>query len=182
MKETKAIIEALLFASPSPLTPGTVAEVLGMELAFARKALDELKEEYEGRGGGVRIIEVAEGYEMSTRPEFSSWISKLHGIKNRVKLSSAALQTVAIVAYRQPITRAEIEKIRGVNVDGVIKTLFELGLVRVVGRKATIGRPLLYGTTKEFLRCFGLRRLEDLPKIEEIYGEAKTYKEGAEGG
>lgn len=171
INRVKGIIEALFFVSSSPLSIKVIGEVLGMEPVFVKRVVDELRMDYEKRDG-LRIIEVAGGYEISTRPEFAPWIERLKGIREKRRLSSSALKTLTIIAYHQPITKGEIEEIRGVCVDGVLRGLLESRLIRIIGRKDAPGRPLLYGTTQEFLRSFGLRSIQDLPRIEEIYGKA----------
>lgn len=167
-EEAVAILEALLFASPDPLT----VEELGMVLGEEEKAniihnLNCLRERYENKGSGLTIMQVAGGFRMSTRPDLHPWLSRL--AKTRpARLSRPALETLAIIAYRQPITKAEIEVVRGVVVDGVLKTLMERGLIRVLGRKREVGRPLLYGTTRTFLEYFGFHDISDLPSPQEI--------------
>lgn len=160
----KNVLECMLFVSPQPLSTRHVAESLDLPEAEVEKALHELRVEYHGRG--LQIVRVAGGYQMCTRPEYGEYISKL--LKpERVRLSRAALETAAIIAYRQPITQPEIEAIRGVNSDGVLKTLLDRGLIRQAGRKETIGRPILYVTTDEFLNYFGLNDLSELPDMED---------------
>jgi len=170
-EQVKQIIEALLFASDKPLSLTQIKEVLEDQDAQAIKdQLVQLGEEYKGSGRSFQIIEVAGGYRISTNPEFAEWLNKLYSKSRSEKLSRPSLETLSIIAYRQPITRLEIEDVRGVNVDGVVKTLLERSLVRIAGRKQIPGRPFLYGTTREFLEVFGLRSLEELPKLEE-FGE-----------
>jgi len=177
MESLEAILEALLFASGSPLSLDKIQEVLeGVSRHEVRKIIQDLQCRY--TGGGIQILEVAGGYMMATRAELHPWVQKLHSSRP-AKLSRAALETLALVAFRQPITRAEIEEVRGVSVDGVLRTLFERNLIRIVGRKAVVGRPILYGTTKEFLRYFGFRDLSELPTLKEI--EALTAGPGQEG-
>jgi segregation and condensation protein B len=159
----KAILEAILLASPEPLTIKRIAEVIGLDERDARILMDDLKKEYQQPGRGLYIQEMAGGYVLATRPEYAEYVEKL--LQPRGKgLSNAALETLAIIAYRQPITKAEIEGVRGVKVDRAIETLLERRLIREVGRKEAPGRPVLYGTTKEFLEYFGLRDLSELPK------------------
>lgn len=167
----KAVLEALLVASPEPLTVARAREALGEEApepAAVRAALEELAAEYDSAGRGFELREVAGGFQLYTRREHAEWVRRLLARDRAERLSRAALETLAVIAYKQPIPRAEIERIRGVNVDGVLKTLLERGLIRVMGRMDAVGRPLLYGTTDEFLRHFGLRNLSELPKIEEF--------------
>lgn len=168
MKNLEPVIEALLFVSGSPLSLEKIQETLkGVSKTQLREAIQGLRCRYEEAKGGIQIIEVAGGYQMVTRPEFHPWVERLQKVRPS-RLSRAALETLALVAYRQPITRAEIEEVRGVTVDGVLKTLLERNLIRIVGRKNEMGRPILYGTTKEFLRYFGLRDISDLPPLKEI--------------
>lgn len=128
--------------------------------------VEELRSELDARDAGYRLLAVAEGWQMATRPELSAYLRKLFADRATMRLSTAAQETLSIVAYKQPLTRAEIEEIRGVEVIAALETLLEKRLLKVVGRKETVGRPLMYGTTLEFLRHFGLRSLEDLPPIE----------------
>lgn len=167
----KQIIEALLFVSEKPLTVVQIKEVLEeLDAQAIKSVIAQLQDEYKSSGRSFTIIEVAGGYQISTDPKFAPWLSKLYSKSRAEKLSRPSLETLAIVAYRQPITRLEIEDIRGVNVDGVLNTLLGRCLVRITGRKQVPGRPFLYGTTREFLELFGLQSLADLPKLEE-FGE-----------
>ncbi|MDH7480412.1 MAG: SMC-Scp complex subunit ScpB [Armatimonadota bacterium] len=161
----KNILECMLFVSPQPLIVRQVAQSLEIDEGEVERAIHELRLDYNGRG--LQIVRIAGGYQMCTRPEYADYIAKL--LKpERVRLSRAALETVAIIAYRQPITAPEIEAIRGVNSDGVLHTLLERGLIKQVGRKETVGRPILYATTEEFLNHFGLNDLSELPELEEV--------------
>lgn len=169
-REARAAIEAMVFASPRPVTAREMGEILGIDPRTADTIVDDLRREYDDEGRGMQIVFVAGGYQMATRPAHADYIARLN-VGTRQALSKPALETVAMIAYRQPITRAELETIRGVRVDGVLNTLIERGLVRPVGRKKAPGRPVLYGTTPEFLRWFGLASLDDLPPIE---GDAAT--------
>lgn len=163
------IIEALLFASEKPLTVEQMREVLGdVDGADIRHGIDALRASYRAANRAFTIEEVAGGFQMATDPRFGSWIRKLYREARSERLSGAALETLAIVAYRQPMTRAEIEQVRGVAVDGVLQTLLEKGVVKILGRRDAPGRPMLYGTTKEFLQYFGLNSLADLPSLEEL--------------
>ena len=174
-KKIKSIIESVVFSSEVPVTPGRLSSILdGLDGRTIRQAVDALNGEYAQTGRTFTIREVGGGYLMSTLPEYASWIRKFQKDRISAKLSQASLDTLAIVSFRQPISRPQIENIRGVNVDGVIKTLLERNLIRIVGRSDRVGRPLLYGTTKEFLRYFGLKTLSDLPKpkeLEELLGK-----------
>jgi segregation and condensation protein B len=168
-KETKAIIEALLFASPEPLLLNKICEVLeGVAPESISGALGELEQDYKEHGRGFHMAHIAEGYQLATKLEYAHYIKKLNIIKKRSRLSLPSLETLAIIAYKQPVTKPEIEEIRGVNADGVIKTLLERGLIRIIGKKELPGRPVMYGTTKEFLRHFGLNDLSELPEPDEF--------------
>jgi segregation and condensation protein B len=161
----KPVLECMLFVSPQPLMVAHVAKSLEIDEGLVDQAIHELRLDYGGRG--LQILRIAGGYQMCTRPEFADHISKL--LKpERMKLSRAALETVAIIAYRQPITQPEIEAIRGVNSDGVVRTLMERNLIKQVGRRETAGRPMLYATTDEFLNHFGLNDLSQLPGLEDV--------------
>lgn len=165
MKETE-IIEALLFVSNNPVNRAQLQEVLKID--DVERFINELNEEYIRTNRSFRIEEIAGGWQMRTMPEFSPWVKSLLNIQRRERLSGPALETLAIIAYKQPITKPEIEGIRGVNVDWVLSTLIDKGLVRVVGRKDVAGRPFIYGTTTRFLEHFGLASLKDLPSVEEL--------------
>ena len=163
------IIEALLFASEQPLSVPQLREVLSEgDEASIRQAIDSLREHYRVSRRAFTIEEVAGGFQMATDPQLAPWIRTLYKEAKTDRLSGAALETLAIIAYRQPMTRAEIEQIRGVNVDGVMKTLMEKAVIKILGRKEVPGRPLIYGTTKEFLQYFGLNSLADLPSLAEV--------------
>ncbi len=165
--ELKSVLETLLFITDRPLPIGQLCKVLGeSDAGRIGSMIDELKSDYASRSASVQILEIAEGFQMATRPEHAAFVRKLYADKMTLKLSSAALETLSIIAYKQPLTRAEIEQIRGVEVIAALETLLEKRLVRVVGRKETVGRPLLYGTTPEFLRHFGLKSLSEMPPIE----------------
>ena len=163
----KTVIEALLFASDRPLMLEQIKDVLdNFTTDEIRKCIEELKDEYEKANRGIRVIEIAGGFQMITAPVFSSFLRKLYKGRRVERLSTPALETLAIIAYKQPVTRLEIESIRNVNVDGMIKTFLEKGLIRITGRKKAPGRPKVYGTTRQFLEHFGLKSLDELPKIE----------------
>lgn len=168
IENTKSVIESMLFASERPLLIEQIKKVLeSFDSQQISQIVDELKKEYEMTNRGFRIYEVAGGYQMIAAPDFSGFLKKLfRGGKGTDKLSKSALETLAIVSYRQPITRGEIEELRKVNIDGVLKTLIDKNVIRVVGRKKVPGRPKVYGTTRFFLEYFGLKSLYDLPKIE----------------
>lgn len=164
---TKAIIEALLFASEKPLTLEQMKSVLdNLETTEIRSLLEGLRSEYEKSERGIRIIEIAGGFQMIAGPHLSALLKKLYKGRTPERLSKPALETLAIIAYKHPVTRLEIESIRNVNVDGIIKSLIEKDLIRISGRKKAPGRPYVYGITKHFLEYFGLKSLEDLPKID----------------
>jgi segregation and condensation protein B len=162
------IVEALVFASPDPITLKQLARILDTEpREEIVAAIDELKRRYE-RSGGLQLVEVANGYQIVTRPELHEWVRRLFHERTTQKLSVQALETLAVIAYKQPITAMEVTEIRGVNTTGVVGTLLERGLVKIAGRKQVVGRPFLYATTREFLDRFGLKDLTDLPKVEDM--------------
>lgn len=166
--QVKAIVEALIFASPEPLTLKMLTKLLADEpKEDVAAAVDALRERYE-HGGGLHLVEVAGGYQITTRPELHEWVRRLFHERTTQKLSVQSLETLAVIAYKQPITAAEIGEIRGVNTSGVLSTLMERHLIKIVGRKNVVGRPFMYGTTKEFLIRFGLRDVNDLPKVEDM--------------
>ncbi len=176
MEEIKYIIESLLLVAEEPLKIDRINNILtGAEKKEIQNALAELSEEYEVRKGGFFLREVAGGYQIRTRPEYREWIKRLIRTKT-LRLSRAALETLAIIAYKQPIIRSDIEHIRGVNCGGILRMLLERKLIRVLGRKEIPGRPLIYATTKQFLEVFDLKNLKDLPTPEEIetMGEASS--------
>ncbi len=167
--DIKRVLEALLFASDGPLTPAKLRDVLPRVSAQAvKEAAAQLKEEYAQAGHAFELVEIAEGYQLLTKPEHDEWIARLRKAKGPTKLSGAALETLAIVAYKQPIRRVDIEAIRGVQSGELVRALMERGLVRIAGRADQPGSPLLYGTTKEFLDVVGLKSLDELPKPEEV--------------
>jgi segregation and condensation protein B len=167
--ELKAILEALIFASPEPLTPKAIFKLLDNEpKEDIQAALDALKQDYQ-RPGGLQLVEVAGGYQIVTRSELHDWVRRLFHERTTQRLTVQGLETLAVIAYRQPVTAAEITEIRGVvNTAGVLNTLLERHLIKIVGRKQVVGRPFLYATTKEFLIRFGLNDLNDLPKVEDM--------------
>ena len=166
--ELKAILEALIFASPEPLTPKAIFKLLDNEpKEDVLAALASLKDDYT-RAGGLQMVEVAGGYQIATRPDLHDWVRRLFHERTTQRLTVQGLETLAVIAYRQPITALEITEVRGVNTSGVLNTLLERHLVKIVGRKQVVGRPFLYATTKEFLIRFGLNDLSDLPKVEDM--------------
>jgi segregation and condensation protein B len=167
--QLKGIIEALVFASPEPLTPKMLFKLLESEpKEDVELAIASLRQDYDGRSGGLQLVEVAGGYQIVTRPEMHEWVRRLFHERKTQKLSVQALETLAVIAYKQPITAPEMAEIRGVNTAGVLNTLLERRLIKISGRKAVVGRPFLYSTTREFLIRFGLRDLSDLPKVEDM--------------
>jgi segregation and condensation protein B len=166
--EVKAVVEALIFASPDPITPKMLFKLLSDEpKEDVTAALVALKADYENRPG-LQMVEVAGGYQIVTRPDLHEWVRRLFHERSTQKLTVQGLETLAVIAYKQPITSLEIAEIRGVNTSGVLSTLLERHLIKIVGRKNVVGRPFLYSTTKEFLIRFGLKDLNDLPKIEDM--------------
>ncbi len=175
------VVEALLFASDAPLEAERIREVLDLEnVAAARELVGQLVERYESQQHGLAIMEVGGGWRMVTRPELAPWLVRLARARTRVRLSRPALETLAIVAYKQPVSRPEIDAVRGVNSEATLDNLLERRLLRIAGRKEAPGRPFVYETTREFLVAFGLRDPGDLPKIEgelvipELAAEAAT--------
>jgi segregation and condensation protein B len=166
--EVKAVVEALIFASPEPVTPKMLYKLLSDEpKEDVLAAVNALKADYENRPG-LQMVEVAGGFQIVTRPELHEWVRRLFHERSTQKLTAQGLETLAVIAYKQPITALEITEIRGVNTTGVLSTLLERHLIKIVGRKNVVGRPFLYATTKEFLIRFGLKDLHDLPKIEDM--------------
>lgn len=169
--QAKKIIESLLYMTDHALPVTEIAAILdGKNITedVIRDLIGQISDQYEAAGSSLRLVEVAGGFQMSTRPDMAPWIRRLFKERLTVRLSPSSLETLAIIAYKQPITRSEIEQIRGVEATGVMETLLERRLVKVVGRKETIGRPLLYGTSMEFLRHFGLKHLSELPDLKSI--------------
>ncbi len=177
--EVKRIVEALLCASPVPLPPKKMSQVVGnTDVRAIRKAVEELKQEYEEGERSFQIQEIAEGYQMRTKPDYGEWVQALKRDRDDSRLSGAALETLAIVAYKQPVTRAEIAAIRGVESDEVVRNLARRGLIRYTGRREEPGRPMEYGTTPFFLEKFGISAIKDLPKLEEILPPDIDFKAG----
>jgi segregation and condensation protein B len=165
----QALVEAALFAADEPLTPRRLAQAARLaDVAECRRLVRRLQTLYEEQSSAFQVEEVAGGYQLLTRPEFHPWLARLRRAGNELRLSPAARETLAIVAYRQPIARADLEAIRGVQCSEVLQQLMEKGLVRIAGRDESLGRPMLYGTTKKFLQAFGLRTLRDLPEATEL--------------
>jgi len=167
--ESMAALDALLFTSPRPLSAAALSRLTGLAPDDVTMLLSELEAIYNRPQHGVRLVQVAQGYQLVTRPELHSYVEKLHRERGRENLlSQAALETLSIVAYYQPVTKARIEAIRGVNTDHIIAMLLDRGLIQESGRSGSPGRPVLYGTTKAFLECFGLRDLKDLPAMDAL--------------
>ena len=167
--ELKSAIEALLFVSGNPLSADRLKSIFEEATAEQIEAqLLALRQEYDDRGAGIMLAEVAGGYQFATRPENAAWVRKFKSVKVSAKLSKPALETLAIVAYKQPITRSEVEAIRGVNIGGIMRNIMERRLVKIMGKKDVPGKPMLYGTTLEFLQYFGLKDLSALPTLREF--------------
>ena len=167
--ELKGAVEAIIFISEGPTTATEIQDILeGLDLETIKSIIDELKSDYQQRNSGIKLVEVAGGYQMVTSANYANFIKKFYKKKHSEKLTLPSLETLSIIAYKQPVTKVEIESIRGVNVDGVIKNLLEKGLIRIVGKKEVIGRPFVYGTTRNFLEYFGLNSLDELPPVEEF--------------
>lgn len=168
-RELKPILEAVLFVAAEPMPMSKLCEILdGVERKRVAACLDDLREQYRRGDHGLAVVEVAGGYQLVTVPEAAPWLRKLSAAKAPPRLSKPALETLAIIAYKQPLTRPEVESIRGVDVAGVVKTLMDRRLVKIVGRKDLPGRPMMFGTTKEFLHAFGLKDLTDLPTLKDF--------------
>lgn len=167
-QEAKSIIEALLFMAGEPVMLDTLRKIIEIDKYNTERLARELIDTYSINNSGLFIVEVAEGYQMVTNPACASWVRKLLSTSVPKKLTQSSLETMAIIAYKQPIIKAEIEAIRGVNSDGVIKTLLEKRLIKIHGRREVPGRPLMYGTTNEFLQYFGLKDLSELPTLKEF--------------
>ena len=181
LKKGKAIIENLLLITDRPLTLDKLMEVFSGEFdkTSLKTIMEELISDYMERN--IQIVEIAKGYQLCTRYEYSEWVKRFHKIDRGSMLSKAALDVLSIIAYKQPITKAEIEDIRGVGTSGVLKTLLERNLIRILGKKKVIGRPMLYGTSRKFMEYFGLKSLSDLPTIEEFTEEDISDKSDKEG-
>ncbi|HMK55139.1 MAG TPA: SMC-Scp complex subunit ScpB [Dissulfurispiraceae bacterium] len=167
--KNKAIIEALLFASGEPLTVGAVAKATSLTEQGIRELFRELMNDYRERGSGIVIAEIADGFEMATAPELAAWIRKMKNINVSNKLSQPSIETLSIIAYKQPITKVEVDQLRGVNSDAAVKSLLDKRLIKIVGKKESPGRPFLYATTNEFLQYFGLKNLTELPAIHDFF-------------
>jgi len=167
MPEPIDVVEALLFASDTPVEADRIQEVLDLEsAAAARELVEGLRARLDAEGRALQVVEVAGGFRLVTRPEIAPWLVKLARSRTRSRLSRPSLETLAIIGYRQPVSRPEVDAIRGVNSEAVLDNLLERRMIRIAGRKDSPGRPFLYETTREFLVAFGLRDLGDLPKVE----------------
>lgn len=167
--DIKPVLEALLFAADGPITANRLAEALdGKSLAEVRQALAELQQQYNQQSRGFALEEIAGGYQLLSRPAYAPYLERFQKKQSRTKLSAAALETLAIVAYKQPVSRADIESVRGVQAGPILRMLIDKGMVHIVGRQEVIGRPFLYGTTRKFLEHFGLKALADLPQVEQL--------------
>ncbi len=167
----KKIVECLLFVSLTPVSLERFSEITGESKEVIEKIIDELKSEYTQRSSPFQVVMIASGYQFATLPEYKDWIKKLYKSETTYKLSQQGLETLSIIAYKQPITKVEIDKIRGIDSSGVIRTLLEKKLIKICGKKRTIGRPLLYRTSDKFLHYFGLYSLEQLPSLEDFERE-----------
>ncbi len=164
----ESVVEALLFASDEPLSANRLAGITETSVKQVNRHIDNLNKKYTSNKNAFRIEKIAGGYQMMTLSDYNHWLKKLLRARSDSKLSAAALETLAIIAYKQPVIRADIEAIRGVQAGELIRSLMYKGLVKIVGRAEVLGRPMLYGTTKKFLEVFGLNSLKDLPKVEEL--------------
>jgi len=166
---TPMVVEAILFAADEPITPNKLSEIVGAGgVKDVRKHIDQLNQKYEQMSCSFRIEALAGGYQMLTLSKFNAWLRQLVKVRDETKLTPAALETLAIVAYKQPVIRVDVEAIRGVGCGEMIRQLCEKGLVKIVGRAEILGRPLLYGTTRKFLEVFGLHSLKDLPQADSL--------------
>lgn len=181
--ERRKVLELLLWLTDKPLKTTELTAVLGADAPTElelREELNGLARELDERGAPYHLMEIAQGFQFASRPAFSQWVRRLYKEKTALRLTPSALETLSIVAYKQPLTRGEIEEIRGVDVSGVLETLLERKLVKIVGRKEALGRPLLYGTTLDFMKQFGLRSLDELPRLEELVPPEEPPVAGAE--
>ena len=180
--ETLARVEAALLATDEPLTPKRLAMAAGLpDPADARRLVRQLQVFFEQDGSAFQVEEIAGGFQLLSRPEFHPWLVRLKRTGNEMRLTGTMRETLAIIAYRQPIMRADVETVRGVHTGEILRQLMEKGLIRIAARDASLGRPVLYGTTKKFLQVFGLKSLRDLPQAEELRVPDRRRSEGAEG-
>ncbi len=164
----ESVTEAVLFASDEPLRPERLADIVGTSVKQLRQYIEQLNSRYKANNNAFRIEQIAGGYQMLTLSGYNHWLSKLLRVRSDGKLSGAALETLAIIAYKQPVIRADVEAIRGVAAGDMIRNLMYKGLVKIAGRAEVLGRPMLYGTTRKFLQIFGLNSLKDMPNVEEL--------------
>ena len=169
----KSVLECLLFITNRPLSLLELSEIVGETQENVQKSLDEISADLAARGSSLRVAKVALGFQFATQEGYGYWVKKLFKDQTLFRLSPSAMETLSIIAYKQPITRAEIEEIRGVEVSGVLETLMERKLTKVTGRKEAVGRPLLYATTQDFLKHFNLWKISDLPSLEDLAKEAE---------
>ena len=169
MDNLRSAIEALLFASERPLTPEEIKHAFDSEVSVSdiRSEIEVLRSEYDAQSRGFRMFEIAGGFQLASDIRFAETLKRFYQSREKKRISQAGLETLSVIAYRQPVTRADIEAIRGVSVDGAVKTLLEKGLIRISGRKDVPGRPILYSTTQEFLEHFGLKSIQELPTLSE---------------
>lgn len=181
-KNISCAIEGILFAAGEPVKASKLAAVLEIDITEVEEAVKLLKYNYDTELRGLMIIEIDDGYQLCSRPEYYAYIQEILGEQRRQALSNAAMEALAIIAYKQPMTRGQVEYIRGVNSDGAINRLVERDLIEEKGRLDAPGRPILYGTTQNFLRCFGLKKPEDLPEVDlsELSKEYEQYEIKAE--
>ena len=176
----KRVVEALIFASDKPLAARQIKDIIGdVDTRVIRKLVNELKQEYSDSQRSFDITEVAGGFQFVTSPVYGRWLKKLYNIKQNNYLTGPSLETIAIVAYRQPVTKADIEFVRGVSVDGVVSSLQQKGFIKIVGKKDVVGKPFLYGTTPLFLQYFGLNSIEELPVLSEFKAADLEFKKAA---
>lgn len=167
--EARGVLEAILFSATQPLTESRLSRLMnGIDIATLHALLLELQAQYAQVGRGIALVEVAGGWQLATRPNLADWVYRLHRHRKRSPLTPAVLETLAIIAYKQPIVRTDIEAIRGVDCGGMLRQLMDMGLIEIVGRREVIGRPPLYGSTELFLKTFGLKRLSDLPALHDL--------------
>lgn len=169
--DRRKVLELMMFLADRPLRPSDFLAVLDQDAPSEEELkadLTVLASELDQRGSPLQLLEIAQGWQLASRPAYSQWVRRLFKQKTTLRLSASALETLSIVAYKQPITRGEIEDIRGVDVGGVVDTLLDRKMVKIVGRKEALGRPMLYGTTLEFMKQFGLKSLDELPRLEEL--------------
>ena len=177
LQHIKGVIEALLFVNENPITQEQFQKVLPtVRISEIKKVIDALREDYAQRGSGIEIMPIAGGYQMLSSRLFASTIRAFYKTKHKEKLSKPALESLAIIAYKQPVTRAEIELIRGINSDGIVVHLLSKELIKIVGKKDVPGKPFLYGTSKQFMEYFGLKSLDDLPKLAEFPNLQPAYE------